>query len=281
MSRLRTRFNRNARRVQPALPLLQEVNDRLLQHMECLKPESRCILDLGAGAGMAAAGLRARFPQAFLLALDCALEALRSQSWRPKPWWRLGPPDVRAALCATAEQLPLATDSVDLVWCNLVLPWCALPQVLSEVRRVLRPEGLFLFSTFGPDTLLELRTAQQQAQTQRPGPLPEWTDMHDIGDALVMAGFANPVMDRENLRVDYPDLERLLEDVRWSGAPLAAPAGCGLGGRSGWRAVRQAYEALRGPQGLPATFELVYGHAWKPAPRVTAAGKPIIPLRSR
>lgn len=229
---------------------------------------------------MAASGLRARFPQAVLLSLDYSLEALRGHSWRPKAWWRWGPADVRGALCAAAEQLPLAAASVDVVWCNLMLPWCAVPQVLPEVRRVLRPEGLFLFSTFGPDTLLELRAAQRRAGTQRPGPVPEFSDMHDLGDALVLAEFANPVMDRENVRVEYPTLQGLLEDLRWSGAPLERPAGCGLGGRSGWQAVRQAYEAMREPGGLPATFELVYGHAWKPAPRVTATGKPIIPLRS-
>ncbi len=262
------------------MPLLQEINNRLLEHFEFLKPEACCILDLGAGTGVAGAGLRARFPQAFLIALDSALESLRRHSWRPKPWWHWGPVDVRAKLCADGEQLPLAPNSIDVVWCNLVLPWCSLPELLAEVRRVLRPEGLFLFSTLGPDTLRELRMAYGAAPALAPSPLPEFTDMHDIGDALVQTGFANPVMDRENLQVNYPDLNLLLGDLRWTGAPLVAPSRRGLGGRAKWQAVQQAYESMRGPEGLPATFELVYGHAWKPAPRVTAAGKPIISLRA-
>jgi len=279
--RVRQRFNRSASLYAERAFLAREVGQRLLEHFEFLKIQPTRILDLGAGTGFAGDDLHRLFPQAALFSLDMADALLRANPWRPRPWWRrFGPPDIRFALCAEAERIPLQSASMGLVWSNLMLPWAPLELTLKEVHRVLEPDGLFMFSTLGPDTLRELRAAfavlgDDQAHVQ------DFMDMHDVGDALVHAGFSNPVMDREDLRVTYPDLAALARDLRHAGGSNAqAGRPRGLMGRGRWQAVSNAYEQLRHEGLLPATFEIVYGHAWKPAPRKTPDGRPIIEVRT-
>ena len=170
-------------------------------------------------------------------------------------------------ICADAESIPLPDASVDLVHSNLMLQWCGdLTAVFAEVRRVLRPDGLFSFTCFGPDTLKELRAAW--AQVDSAAHVNRFPDMHDIGDALMHAGLAEPVLDVELIIVRYTDVRDLMHDLKGLGARNAnrgRPRG--LMGRARLTAVETAYEVERDGGTLPATYEVVYGHCWGTAPR--------------
>jgi malonyl-CoA O-methyltransferase len=167
-------------------------------------------------------------------------------------------------VCADVERLPLADASVDLVFSNLTLQWCNLDAAFAEFRRVLRPDGLLLFTSMGPDTLKELRASWAAADGEVH--VNSFMDMHDVGDALVRARLADPVMDVEHLTVTYGEVERLLRDLKAIGAHnVNAGRPRGLMGRQRYAAMRSAYERYRRDGVLPATYEVVYGHAWAPA----------------
>ncbi|MDE1981645.1 MAG: methyltransferase domain-containing protein [Betaproteobacteria bacterium] len=279
-ARLRRAFDRHAGHHAEGAVLAQEIGRRLLEHLAFLKPAAHRILDLGAGTGAAGDELRRLFPQAEILSADFSCELLRLHPSRRRSWWTFGTTDRRHRLCANAGQLPLAGGVVDLVWANLLLPSCDPQAVIQEVQRVLAPEGLFIFSTLGPDTLKELK----QVFGRHPdgcAHVQEFADMHDVGDALVHAGFADPVMDREDLTATYPALPGLLRDLRLMGGINTLPERRRtLTGRQRWKNLTAEYERLRRSDGLPATFEIVYGHAWKPAPRTMPDGRPIIGLKA-
>jgi malonyl-CoA O-methyltransferase len=179
-------------------------------------------------------------------------------------------------VCADIEALPVAANSVGLVWSNLTVQWCNdLPATFVELHRVLKTEGLLMFSTFGPDTLKELRQAFSGVDGHNH--LNRFADMHDIGDMLVQAGFADPVMDMEMLTLTYDDVRAVLQDLKTIGAHNAtAGRAQGLMGKNAWARLIENYERLRSNGKLPATFEVVYGHAWKPQPRTTPDGASII-----
>lgn len=238
-----------------AAALQQEVAARLLERLELIRLQPARVLDLGCGTGQCAAALAARWPQARIVALDAAAPMLTVARAR-------GLPDV---LAADAQALPLASGSTDLVLSNLMLQWCEAPAVFAEVMRVLRPGGLWLFSTFGPDTLGELRAAWAQADAG--AHVHAFTDLHDLGDQLLAAGFADAVMDAERLTLSYGSLDALLAELKALGAANALSARArGLSGKTRWRAMRAAYERWRGADGrYPATHELLFGHAWRPA----------------
>jgi malonyl-CoA O-methyltransferase len=184
-------------------------------------------------------------------------------------------------VCADFGQLPLAPNSLDLVWSNLALHWHPQPdRVFAEWRRVLRVDGLLMFSNFGPDTFRELRNAFA-AMDETPHTLP-FVDMHDFGDQLVEAGFTTPVMDMEQITVTYDTAQALLADVRAFGGNPLATRRRGLAGRAAWKRMLDALESQRGPSGkLGLTFEVIYGHAFRPAPKVTAAGEAIVRFQPR
>jgi malonyl-CoA O-methyltransferase len=167
-------------------------------------------------------------------------------------------------VCAALERLPLAAGSVELAWSNMALHWAADPHAaLAELARVLAPESLLMFSTLGPDTLKELRAAVGEARVHR------FADMHDLGDALVAAGFAAPVMDMEMLTLAYGAPGGVVDDLRASGQALARrDRARGLAPR----ALRAALAAA----GASASIEVIYGHAWKGVPRKTADGRSIV-----
>ena len=167
-------------------------------------------------------------------------------------------------------------DSLEMVWSNLALQWCNdLPATLGDLHRVLKTDGLLMFSTFGPDTLKELRLAFDGVD--RHNHLNRFADMHDIGDMLVQAGFADPVMDMEYLTLTYDDLHGVLQDLKAIGAQNAtAGRGRGLMGKNSWAHLVENYERMRKDGKLPATYEVVYGHAWKPQARTTRDGAAII-----
>lgn len=270
----RRRFTRAAATYASAARLEAEVGSRMLERLNYVKLAPRRILEAGCGPGRESAALLKRYPGAVLLELDFALPMLRRErNWFGRLRGRAG----AVQLCGDLARLPLAAGSVDLVWSNMALHWAAdPPAVLRELARVLADGGLVLFSTLGPDTLAELRAAAGAARVHR------FADMHDVGDALLAAGFAAPVMDAERLTVTYPGGEALLADLRASGQTLSAPARArGLAGRGFRGALGAALQARMRDGRLPVTFELVYGHAWKGAARRRADGRGIVQFTRR
>jgi len=196
------------------------------------------------------------------------------------PWWQRVRRRGVLPVCGDIEQLPLRSAAVGMVWSNLALQWVNdPPRAFAEFRRVLAPGGLLMFSTFGPDTLKELRAAY--AGADRYTHVNRFVDMHDLGDMLVHAGFAAPVMDMEYMTLTYPEVRALMHDLKAIGAHnVTAGRRRGMTARATLAQVERNYEVSRRDGRLPATFEVVYGHAWAPLPRSTADGKTIIPIKT-
>ncbi|RRQ22108.1 malonyl-ACP O-methyltransferase BioC [Thiohalobacter thiocyanaticus] len=256
---VRLAFNRAAATYDGVAVLQREVGQRLLERLELIRLQPEWALDLGAGTGQITQALLRRYRGSRVLALDLA-EAMLAQTRRAAGWWRRP-----RLVCGDAEQLPLADDSVDLLVSNLTLQWCnSLDRAFAEFRRVLRPGGALFFTTFGPDTLKEVRDSW--AEVDGHSHTNRFIDMHDIGDALVRAGLAEPVMDVERLQLTYRDLPRLVREIKALGAHnVTAGRARSLTGRAHWRAFEQAYESRRRDGVLPVSYEVVYGHAWAPA----------------
>jgi malonyl-CoA O-methyltransferase len=276
---VRRSFERAARTYDTAAVLQNEICRRMLGRLDYIKLAPPTILDAGSGTGNAVAGLLRRYPSTRLIALDFALGMVARARGR-RSWWRRLTGRL-AAVCGDLEQLPLATGSAGMVWSNLAVQWINEPQfAFAEMHRVLAPGGLLLFSTFGPDTLKELRAAF--AGADRHTHVHRFIDMHDIGDRLLACGYADPVMDMEVVTLTYSDVRSLMRDLKAIGAHNLTQGRPGaLRGRSLLDKVAENYEAHRREGRLPATFEVVYGHAWKPAPRVSPTGHPIIDIKPR
>lgn len=253
--------------------LHNEVTNRMLERLRYIRLEPAVVLDAGCGAGDALTGLATRYPQARYLGHDHSVAALTearqrhtvksSGNWLRKVLGkepnRPAPEFLEADLAATG----LPPESVDLVWSNLALHWHATPpSVFSEWFRLLRPEGLVMFSTYGPATLQEVRQALNDAGLRTA--VPQWVDMHDYGDMLMASGFADPVMDQETITLTYPDGRTLLRDVQLLGGNPASGRRRGLAGRDFRDRLIQALEARRQADGtLHLTIEVAYGHAWR------------------
>lgn len=269
--------------------LRREIAARMHERLQLVKVAPARVLDAGCGAGHDLVRLQQDYPAAQILGLDAAHAMARvAGKAAPAPGalnqllGRLLPAKAGIdVLCGDFGNVPLAPNSVELVWSNLALHWHPQPdRVFTEWRRILRVEGLLMFSTFGPDTLRELRAAFG-AVDESPHALP-FVDMHDFGDQLVEAGFSTPVMDMEVITVTYDTPAALLADVRALGGNPLATRGRGLMGRAARQRLEQALEAQRGPDGkLALSFEVIYGHAFRPAPRLTRAGEAIIRFQPR
>jgi len=251
--------------------LQREVCDRLLERLDYMTLQPDRVLDVGSGTGYGLAHLRSRYAEAELCALDIAPAMLSAARARlPQPTWaqralqRFTPnaSTLTHLVCADMERLPLAANSLNLVWSSLALQWAGdLDATLKAFHHALAPGGLLMFATFGPDTLKELRTAF--AAIDDAPHVNHFVDLHDIGDMLVNAGFASPVMEMEMLTLTYADLKTLMRDLKGIGAHNAAASRRrGLLGKSAWGRLEQAYENHRLEGRLPATFEVIYGHAW-------------------
>lgn len=260
---VRLAFDRAASTYDDFAALQYEVADRLLERLEVLKLEIRTVLDVGCGTGYCTRALGKNYKRAEVIGLDLAPAMVNiakgQNTWRRKDRYLVG----------DAERLPIASSSVDLVFSNLALQWCNPDAVFSEFARVLRPGGTILFSTFGPDTLRELR--QAWGEVNDAPHVHDFIDMHDLGDALMRAGLIEPVMDRENLVLDYADVSAMMKDIKGVGAHNVAPKRArGLSGKSTFTRFKTAYEALANNGRIPATYEAIYGHAW--AGQVTHGG---------
>ncbi len=278
--RARHAFERAARSYDEAALLQREVGDRMVERLDYIRLTPRNIVDIGAGTGHIGRQIQQRYPQARLLSLDFAHAMLRHARQRQPLLRRLFPR--QDYVCGDVDQLPLRGGCMDMAISGLTLQWCDdLDHTFHELRRILRPSGLLMFTTFGPDTLKELRASWRAADGFTH--VNAFTDMHDIGDALLRCGFADPVMDMETITVTYPDVRRLMNDLKAIGAQnFTAGRARGLTGKARLKKMLSAYERLRENGVLPATYEIVYGHCWKPAadrPR-RDGGAATVPLSS-
>ncbi|MEQ4576356.1 MAG: malonyl-ACP O-methyltransferase BioC [Gammaproteobacteria bacterium] len=259
---VRRAFSRAAGSYDAAAALQHEVEKRLLESLDYLDGRTpQVVLDVGAGTGHATATMKKRWPKAQVIAMDMALPMLH-EAKKQAGWWK-----PFARVCADARALPVADGSVDVIFSNLCLQWVEdLPAVFAGFRRALKPGGLLLCSTFGPDTLVELHEAFSQVD-----PVPHvsrFAPIAQFGDALMLSGFRDPVLDRDLFTLTYDDLPALMRELRAMGATNALSARRGtLTGKGRFAAAAAAYEPLRRSDGkLPSSWEVIYAHAWAPDP---------------
>lgn len=253
---VRRAFEHAAETYDQAAVLHREVAARMLERLEYIRVAPHRILDAGCGTGDALPQLAGRFRKARVMGLDFALPML-DRARRRRRWGRRF-----EVVAGDLHALPLADASLDLVFSNFALQWCDARSAFAEFRRVLRPHGLLMFTTFGPDTLKELRRAWQ-AVDDAPR-VHRFEDMHNLGDWLLAAGFSDPVMDVDRFTLTYADLSGLVADLRRLGAcNAAAGRPRGLTGKGRAVALQRACTAWRDGDGrLPATYEVIYGQAW-------------------
>jgi len=253
----RQHFEKAAKTYDAAAVLQREIAKRMGERLDYIKHQPKTVLDAGCGTGFITKDLLKRYPKSQIISLDLALNmTLKTKeqgSWFRKP--RL--------VCADAEQIPLKDDSIDLIVSNLMIQWSNdLTKMFTGFHSVLAPNGLLLFSTFGPDTLKEMReswsTVDNKPHTS------SFVDMHEIGDALLKSGFINPVTDMELITMTYSNVRQLMKDIKQIGASNTdSERSKGLMGKQKLKAFESAYEQFKTPEGLyPASWEIIYGHAW-------------------
>lgn len=260
-------FGRASSRYDSVAEVQRIARDELLSRLDHFKLKPATILDLGAGTGLATPALKQRFPRARIVSLDLAVPMLHQAKLRQRQGWagRLQKLfDYRGTarcwqVAGDAGALPLVTGSVQLVFSNLMLQWCMPPdRVLAEVSRVLAPDGLLLLSTFGPLTLQELRAAWATVDDQPH--VNDFTDMHDLGSAIVRAGLSEPVLDADRLQRQYAQVADLLRELKALGAGNALDQRRrSLTGKRRLSAMISAYEAMHS---TTATWEIVYASAF-------------------
>jgi malonyl-CoA O-methyltransferase len=258
----RRNFGRAAKAYDDVAVLQHETGRQMVERLDYMRIEPQAVLDVGCGTGLTTELLLRRFPRARLFALDFALPMLALTRKRGR--WLRRP----ACVCADLDHLPLAPQSVDLVFANASLQWSADPvAVFRDIARVLKPNGLLIFSSFGPGTLRELRAAW--ADVDGYPHVHQFIDMHDYGDMLTAGGLADPIMDVERMTLTYTDIDQLMREIKLIGAGNASTdRKRGLMGRERMARLGAAYERFRNVDGrLPVSYEIVHGHAWAPAQR--------------
>lgn len=267
---VRMAFARASKGFESAAFVHGEARHRLLERLDWVKLTPRLVVDAGCGLGQGAAALATRYPEARVLALDSALAMLAGASRR------LPAGTAPHCLAAEADQLPLPTAGVDLLFANLLVPWIVdVTRLFEEWRRVLTPDGLVVFTTLGPDTLHEL--AQAWARVDDGPHVHGFFDMHDVGDALLASGLREPVLDVEHLRITYPTVEALAKELKACGAQNATLGRRRtLTGPGRWRAMVNGYPRGAAPNPITATVELVYGQAWGGVERSATPAGPTV-----
>lgn len=283
---IRAAFEASAARYDEVAVLQREVASRLLERLELLKMQPRTILDLGSGTGHCSDALGKRYPKARIVALDLSEAMLCHTRRRFSRWARFR--HRHGFVAGDAEELPFAENSFDMLFSNLTVQWSMdLEKTFNEFRRVLKPGGVLFFTTLGPDTLKELRASW--AAVDRRVHVNTFLDLHDVGDAMLHARLAEPVLDMEHITLTYRDSMTLMHDLKALGAHNINPGRSqGLTGPRKLKAVIDAYEHFRQADDLlPATYEVVYGHAWRAEKEAAThegppgeAGFPVERLRS-
>ena len=259
---IRESFDRAAAKYDDVAILQSEIGQRLLERLELIKLTPQRIVDVGAGTGHLSQELAKRYKGCEVISLDLApamlYQAIRHQKLIDR-WLRK-----QIFICGDAEHLPLTDNSVDMVFSNFAIQWCSdLDQTFKEFQRVLKPGGLLLFTTFGPDTLTELRQSWHVVDDNVH--VNSFIDMHDIGDALLRAKLSDPVMDTERLTLTYNNGMDVMRDLKAMGAHnVTYGRNHGLTGKQKLQRMLTAYEQFRNTAGqLPASYEVIYGHAWR------------------
>ncbi len=256
---LRAAFDRAAADYDRHAALQRDVADRLLERLDLVRLEPARVADVGAGTGYATRALARRYRKARIYALDLApAMVVRARRQAPRLFSR------QSFFCGDADALPLPAASMDLLFSNLALQWCSdLSRTIAELTRALAPGGLLLFSTFGPDTLAELRESWREVDKSTH--VNHFFDMHDIGDIMLAAGLKDVVVDVDRVIRTYPDVHTLMRALKAIGAHnVTQGRPRQMTGRSRLARLVAAYERYRTHTGLPATYEVVYGHAWAP-----------------
>lgn len=263
--RARQSFDRAVATYDEHAALQRLVVDNMIESLDIIRIDPKIILDIGAGTGYCARALDRLYPRARTVLVDLSPSMLIYASSKDTRWR-----SHQRYVCADAEALPIAPGSVDFVFSSLTFQWCNdLDGVFAECRRVLKPEGLLLFSSLGPDTLRELRVAWSAVDSSPR--INQFIDMHDVGDAMIRAGFASPVLECEMTTVNYDDVFGVMRDLRGIGAVNSLRGRRrGLSTRSEIKRMSEHYEQYRCEGKLPATYEVVYGHAWCPDPGARA-----------
>ncbi len=258
-------FSGSAKTYHEAAFLEKEVGERLLDRLDFIKHEPATILDLGGGIGYFSKKLAERYSKATILNFDLA-EGMLRQARIVQGGDALS---TFITACADAEVLPLANNSIDFIFSNCVFHWSLdISLLFNEIHRVLKPDGLLLFSSLGPDTLKELRECFYQINSDQKLPhiphVNNFMDMHNVGDALLHAKFSDPVMDMEQFILTFPNIFRLLEDIKKSGSSyVLRERHVGLSTQSVFKKLSDNYDQFKLASGeIPATVEIIYGHAW-------------------
>ncbi|THK42383.1 malonyl-ACP O-methyltransferase BioC [Methylophaga sp. SB9B] len=264
-SRVARAFGNAANSYDDVAILQRDTADEMLERLDLVKITPQQILDLGTGTGRNLHLLQQRYPAAQQVALDIASAMLKQarQRYRQDLGLRRWLPGQQTPIfiAGDAEQLPLADNSVDLVYANLALQWCDLTAAFAEIQRVLRPGGLLMFSTLGPDTLQELR--QSWAAVDSYPHINVFLDMHDVAEAMFAAGLSDPVLDSDRHCLLYNDIIGMMRDLQQLGARnVNQGRRRGLTGKNTLNKVKAASEQFRVNGQLPATYEVIYGHAW-------------------
>ena len=249
MSKIRSTFNDAASNYDDNAFLQSEIANRLAEKLKVISIKPQTIIDLGSGTGLLSNKTAEIFPNANLICVDFAQQSLLKNSQNLK-------------VCANAYELPFASNSVDFIVSNLMMQWCPdLKALFNECFRVLKPEGLILFTTFGPDTLKELKRSWSAVDSS--AHVNDFIDMHDIGDQMLQSGFQSPIMEMENITLTYEKVLDLMHDLKSIGAQNVGSRSKALTGKTKFKKMIEMYESYRSDGKLPATYEVIYGHAWK------------------
>ena len=249
MSRVRNSFNNASSKYNENAFLQNEIASRLSEKLKVISIKPESIIDLGSGTGFLSEKTANIFPDASLICLDFAQQSLIKNTQKLK-------------VCADAYQLPFKSNSIDFVISNLMMQWCPdLKTLFDECHRVLKPQGLILFTTFGPETLKELK--RSWSVVDKEAHVNEFIDMLDIGDQMIQSGFQSPIMEMEKLTLTYEKVLDLMKDLKGIGAQSVENRSKSLTGKTKFNKMIEMYESYRENGKIPATYEVIYGHAWK------------------
>jgi malonyl-CoA O-methyltransferase len=271
---VRRGFDRASSTYSKAAGVQAELRNRLLERLDVVKIQPDRVLDLGAATGQSSRALKERYPKAQVIAVDLSERMLREAQSEQRLLRRF------SRIAMDAHALALQDASVDLAFSNLMLAWCNHPdQVFGETARVLRPAGLFMFTSLGPDTLREVRESFRLVDTRTH--IHRFIDMHDLGDALMRTGFAEPVMDTERLTITFGSADALFRELKTTGATNTTHGRShSLRGRKTLQAVLEHLESRSTAAGIAVTLEVVYGHAWRAQPKPPRTSEFFVPLHS-